>query len=194
MEKITRFIQKERRPDFVQTFPFCTYDIIFDNQVKQDNPKLALLFLYLEQMFHDGLPAREKSASKMPELMIETKEHIGHEFSRMAKEANYRGQGNRQHAIVEKYFMDNHPDCIATEFPLYDDEMSAFGDILLASGRPFQITVLDFKPDAHKEKNAPTQLFYIRKLLAEMTKIDPKRIDCFYFDDTSCFEVLFNDK
>ena len=101
MEKITRFIQKQRRPDFIQTFPFTTYSVIFDDKFRQDNPKLALLFLYLEKVFINGIPSREKSASQMPQLMIETKEHFNHKFSEMAKAANYRGAGNRQHFILE---------------------------------------------------------------------------------------------
>jgi len=194
MEKITRFIKKERRSDFVQIFPFTTYSLIFDDQFKADNPKLALLFLYLERMFLDGIPQRDKSASKMPELMIGTRELFNHEFSKMAKLADYRGAGNRQHAIVENYFMENHPDAIAIEFPLFNDEMTAFGDILLATESPFQITVLDFKPNAHKERTAATQLYHIRELLSEMSGIDRSKIECLYFDELSCFEVLFDGK
>ena len=189
MEKITRLIQRKRSETFTQTFPFTTYEIIFASKQGGFNDDFWALLQYLKKVFFAGIPHREQSASKMPELDLKVQEHFTHKYSDFARSANYKGAGNRQHSIVENYFMDNHSDCLAIEFPMCNDKMSAFGDILLYEDN--QIKILDFKPNAKKEKKAPTQLYYNRELLSEMTGIDRKYISCYYFDDISCFEVLF---
>lgn len=190
MEKITRFIQRERRGDFTQTFQFTTYDIIFDKEFRKRHPEAAGLMAYLEDRFIHGLPERALSPSKMPELIIETKQVLDHPYSRLAHESQYYGSGNRQHLIVQNYFLKNLAECLAFEVPVYDDEASGCIDLVTLSLKPFMVGVWDVKPDAIKEKKAASQNFRYAKMLMEKAGIPKENISVGYFDGVHFFEVL----
>jgi hypothetical protein len=190
MEKITRHLTRKRDNGFIQTFPFTTYDIIFDSKKWPEDEKAQSLMRYLQTAFLAGFKGCSKSPSGMPELVgLKTRKVVDSEFVTMARKANYRGAGLRQHERVEQYFLRNHPDCIAIEAPTNDGDVEGCIDILLMQSDPFKISILDFKPFAAKEKKAPTQLYYYLKALSIQTQIHTNYFDLFYFDDQDCFKV-----
>lgn len=147
---------------------------------------------FLECAFRYGLPDREKSPSQMPALMIETNQLFDHPYCKLAFDSGYMGQGNKQHDIVQNYFMENCPECLATEVPLWTEEYSGCADLMTLKLDPFKIGIWDFKPDAKKEKKATGQVYRYVKAAVEQTGIDPKHFEAGYFDGTNFFEVLIH--
>lgn len=189
MEKITRFIQRPRENGYIQTFPFTTWSVIFTQGKEGNSYGENAMLQYLLKVFFFGLPRRSKSPSQLPEIFCQTKREVNGEFSNFALDAGFIGAGNRQHAIVEKHFMDNHPDCIGTEVPIYDNEIEGCMDIVLMRKDPFKISILDFKPNAAKEKRAGAQLMAYQKALGFQTGIAPTDIDLYYFDEINTYKV-----
>ena len=190
MDKITRQLTRERDGGYKQVFPFTTYSMIFD-QTKWPQDENAQAFIrHLQASFLTGMKGLEKSPSSMPELLLETRKVYQSEFCDYVKLSGATGKGKRQHEIVENYFMDNHPDCIAIEAPVNDMEVEGCIDILLMQAEPFKIIILDYKPNAAKEKKAATQLFYYLKSLIVQTNIDSQYFDLYYFDEKDCFQVI----
>lgn len=191
MDLITRRLVKERDSGFKQYFDFTTYAIVFDNANWPKCPKAQAVFRMLQTQFLAGFKGLPKSPSKMPELMVDVEE-IDNGLCRHAKASNYHGAGNRQHSIVQNWFLDNHVDCIATEVPLWYGDVEGCADFLLMQTDPFKLIIPDFKPDARKEKRAATQLIHYAKGLLNLTGgiIQADDIDLVYFDDKHCFKVI----
>ena len=94
MDKIVRYIKRPRDNGFIQTFQFTTYDLIFNPKFRAQYPEAGRLLLHLQHAFMAGVPARDASPSQSKELMIETKQHLGHPFSEMAFKSGAKGKGN----------------------------------------------------------------------------------------------------
>lgn len=173
-------------------YAFTTYSAIFDDQYREGQPNRLKLMRHLREAFLTGCPDRDKSPSGMDRLLIETREgkveNSLHEYCAIAAFADYEGKGNQQHEIVQSCFHLRCADCIATEVPVWDGEMAGCIDVVLYGPANDKVILLDFKPNAHKEQKAATQLFYYKKLLVQQTGID--NMECYYFDDTHCYKVL----
>lgn len=164
MEKITRF-NKVQRGRHEVVYPFTTYPLIFEHE-KMDNPLQSALCKYLSTVFVYGTPKKEYcSVSQGPLLDIKAERNGSNEVSKMCSETGYQGNGTKQHEIVQDYFMKNDPHTIAIEVPVYDDEFHGHIDIVRIYGNTIQ--VLDFKPNAGKEKKAASQVFRYRLLLSK---------------------------
>lgn len=183
MEKITRNIVREKEGRAL-IYPFTTFDVIFQDDYDH---KFYGVFEWLKYVFEHGMQDKPDSPSQAKKLILKTEQLPNHEFCKYALDACYHGAGNKQHALVEAQFLDNHPDCIAVEVPLFDDIMSGCLDILLMTSD--KIYLLDFKPDAHKETHAATQLYHYKKLFVYNTGVSPNLIECGYFDDQNYFKV-----
>ena len=152
MDMISRRLTKQRESGFEQSFDFTTYPIIFDSTKWPKDPKVRAVMTMLQTSFLTGFKKLPKSPSQMPELMVGT-EKIASPLCGMAKMAGYRGKGNEQHRIVQNYFLQNHPDCIAIEVPLWVDDVEGCADFLLMSLDPFHLVIPDLKPNAKGERN-----------------------------------------
>ena len=179
-----------RRKDRPVVYKFVTYSIAlgYTDGMPENQARLVT---FLGRGFRKGIPDRPTSPSQAKKLMIE-KEFVNpdrglHYYSEVALDAGYEGNGNRQHDIVQEYFHANHPDCIATEMPVWNDEMSGCVDIVLYNKKEDKVILLDFKPNAKAESKAATQLFYYKKLFVEQTGIT--NVDCYYFDKDHCYYV-----
>lgn len=116
-------------------------------------------------------------------------EKIDSEFIHYCREARYRGMGNKQHVTVQEHMMRYDPYTIAMEIPIWNNIMSGFSDIWRWYNDKLQI--FDFKPEAKKEKKAAIQLLWNRELAHHNTGLKRSRIECFYGDDTNCYQVIF---
>jgi len=195
MEKIKRYIKRERSSGFVQTFEYTTYDTIFNERAREGKQFFRMLLDHLRLAFECGLPNKDKSPSGMPELLgIETKQHFNHELSDFISQVEWKGTGNKQHLIVQNHFMNNYSKTIAIEVPVWNDEASGCIDILNVNMNPFIIDVIDFKPDTIHEKKASSQVYRYVEMLIKNTGIPPEYFRGFYCDELNTFEVLINKK
>jgi len=191
MDKITRYLTKQRESGFAQTFAFTTYDVIFDEAKWPDNDKAKAVLKYLQRRFLGGFKGALFSPSQMPELILDVRKVYKSPLCDMAHKSGARGSGKNQHATVQRYLLEKHADCIAVESPVSDGKAEGCIDVLLMQVSPvFKLTIADYKPDAAKEKKAATQLFYYLKGMIAETGLDAKDIDLVYFDEQNCFEAI----
>ena len=182
MDKIIREFKVDRGGRDI-IYPFTTFPCVLK---KSEN---APLEEYLRKTFVEGLPLGvHLSISEMPELIIKFTKIDYPKLVEMAEKASYRGSMSKQHSKVQNYFLDKDPHTIAIEIPVYNDEMLGHIDIirLLPSGI---IEVLDFKPNAHKETKASSQLFRYVQCLAKSLRFPLTQFRAYYFDDKNIYQV-----
>jgi hypothetical protein len=180
MEKIIRQFAKER-DGRKMIYNFTTFDVVF-----QKNNKLSA---YLADCMAYGRQDRALGCSDSSQFITPAHKIKWEDITRLAREADYHNCKGFQHSKVQKYFMDNDAATIATEVPVWDDYRSGFIDILRIA--PDAIQVLDFKPNAHREKTAGAQVWHYCNLLSYAAGIDRKKIEGYYFDDKSVYKIDF---
>jgi len=208
----------KQRGEYEQKYQFTTYSDIFS--LDKFEGDMNFLMHYLRDVFIDGIKQQHppkissevaldfnrKSVSQGPRLQVAVEE-IKHPLVALAEEANYRGNGNQQHPIVQRHAFANDPDMLAYEIPVYDDEWEGHIDILRvvkqginldecgkAEGKskiehPFRFEIVDFKPEAHKETKAASQVWRYCNLFAQCTKIPLELIDGIYYDDRHAYQI-----
>jgi len=129
-------------------------------------------------------------------------EIIGHKLSKLAKHAeeNYLGA---PHDRVEACALDTDPAALAAEVPIWLKQSDLIGlpisqeilNKIFAGGETLtghidllslednKIWIWDYKPRAHKERYAATQLFFYALMLAKRTKLSLEKFRCGYFDE-----------
>lgn len=166
-------------------YPFTTYSTIFHHD-KIQNPVTKELCKYLAQIFTQGFPVGLDSVSQQPELMTTTIRRVNTQETEFCRLSGYRGARNKQHDIVQQYFLKNDPLTIGLEVPVYNDRLSGHIDILRVM--PDRVQILDFKPNAHKETKAASQIFRYRSMLRKhMPHI---KVEAAYFDEHAIFYLI----
>lgn len=97
----------------------------------------------------------------------------------------------KRHEEVEKFMLVNDSSTIACEVPVLFWEKKiggVAGHIDLLQIRYGRIHLLDFKPEATKERNAPPQLYLYALSLYFRTGIPLKKFKCAWFDDEIYYE------
>lgn len=108
------------------------------------------------------------------------------------------------HEDVEKYMLENDPECVATEVPIWLDssEMKQFGWAHLSTGcltghidvlrceDDQRVGIWDFKPLAVSSINAKIQIFLYALMLSTRTGIPLNLFRCGYFDAEDAFVFL----
>lgn len=193
MEQITRHIVK-LRGETELIYEFTTFDFILTEEFWEKaaafHPNFRSLCRNLKQAFQYGLPHRDKSASGAKRLTVAALHMPDHEFSALAKESGCDGQSYAAHKICQKHFMKNHRLAIAMEMPAWTPEMSCLIDIVLFDPSTGMVYLLDYKPMASYEKKAATQLWHDRKIFCHFTGIDPKFVECYYFDGQNTYKLI----
>lgn len=190
METITREIIRNH-DGHEAVYIYTTYDVVLDIAGKRLTEIARKLFNYLADCLTCEIPERLLSPSGMPTLLLQTELIAQDVYVQMAKAAEYRGLRAGQHAKIQGHFLANNPATFATELPVFDEKMTGCIDVLNYDVVSDSIQILDFKPNAHKEKHAATQLYWYRELLSKQTEIPKSKIECFYFDDMNCYKVKF---
>lgn len=133
------------------------------------------------------------SPSQAKVLIKQHNEEKNSPFVELAKGAQYKGWGNQQHKIVQRYFLNNDPDTIAVEVPVWDKEKEIAGciDILRVDTARGKVQILDFKPEAHKCVNqAMTQVHYYKEMLIKCAGVPRGAVECYSFDDNRCYSLI----
>jgi len=96
----------------------------------------------------------------------------------------------KRHQILQNFMLRNDTATIATEVPVYLklNGKTITGHIDFLQLRFNKIHILDYKPEAEKEKHAQSQVYLYAKALSEITKIPLKYFVCAYFDEKNYFE------
>lgn len=202
MQRIEKIITRERTHGGVTrkvVHRFNTWDVVL--QPTEGLPEnLGKCFEYLKKVFEEDFVERESSPSQMPLLDVKFKKvfEIGkcdakeYESSvcRFAEEANYKGMKNYQHWTVQDYTMQNHPDCLAVEVPVDNGELSGLMDFLFYIPADDSFFVWDFKPKAARDRTAPTQVHYYRKLFSFASGIPVEKIQAGWFDEKHAFQLF----
>lgn len=151
-----------------------------------------------EDIFKTG----PRSSALKFDLGITTQVVKGHRISELAKLAlkNYNGT---PHDKVQACALDSDPKSIGVEVPIWLkpgdlvgtsvsrdvlDRIFADGEVLtghidLLAIEDGKVWVWDFKPRAHKERYAATQVFFYALMLAKRTKLNLEKFRCGYFDE-----------
>ena len=101
-----------------------------------------------------------------------------------------------RHKFVEDFMLINDRSTVASEVPVWywdkkiDEGVTGHIDILQVRNK--KVYILDYKPNAKKDKKASSQLFYYAKALSYRTKISLDKIVCAWFDKDSYFEFRPN--
>lgn len=129
-----------------------------------------------------------------------SRHHSDHTASRMAALALTLARTARdRHPKVEEFFLVNDSATVATEVPVYltsselrelglPDELPVTGHIDILQVRGKRIYVMDYKPEAASDTNAPLQLSLYALCLSRRTGIPLESIRCAYFDENDHFE------
>jgi len=145
---------------------------------------------YLARIFLFGTPEETlalSSISSAPPLMIKQKLII-HELVGHACQADYEGQQNLQHSIMQRYLMKNDTRIIATEIPVWTDALRGHIDGIRLLENDL-IEVHDFKPKAKNEKKASSQLYRYCVALSERTSIPMISMRAVYYDNKHAYQV-----
>ena len=186
MEIITREIIRKKGDRHV-LYKFSTFDFVL-SRATADISLMNRVVAHLREAFIYGMADHEKSPSGQNGLLVDAK-LVESDLSTLAHKSEYYGKTNKQHETVERYFLENDPFTIAVEVPVWDHEFAWNIDIIrVVDGR---VQVLDFKPDAHKEKKVTGQLFKYGQLLSKCTGISVTSMDFFYFDGNKVFQLIF---
>lgn len=120
----------------------------------------------------------------------------GHEVSHLARAALEFSEEKTPHAKVQNFMLERDDKTVAMEVPLWltPSEMSPLasffgtnapltGHIDVLRIEDEKIWVWDFKPHAHKEKYAHTQVSFYALMLSARTGIPLEQFRCGYFDE-----------
>jgi hypothetical protein len=137
------------------------------------------------------------------EIQIQPAHTTNHPVIALARAALAARKYKSAHEDVEKFMLENDPETIATEVPIWleSSEMPLLGTNL-PSGQAFTghidvlrcegsaIAIWDFKPKAVSETSAALQVFLYALLLSTRTGIPISTFRCGYFDDQDAFEFM----
>ncbi len=125
---------------------------------------------------------------------------LRHEVELLARMGLDSGYYDNAHLNVQMFMLayDNKTVAIEVTIWLESSELDGFEDLFKSSlslsghidvlrvedGR---VWVWDYKPNAHREKFAATQVFFYALMLSKRTGVPLEKFMCGYFDENSCF-------
>ncbi|MBU0461444.1 MAG: PD-(D/E)XK nuclease family protein [Nanoarchaeota archaeon] len=149
-----------------------------------------------DEMFSTTL----RSSSLRMDLNIKPTGVGGHEVSKLAGMALEWNKYRTAHSNVQVFMLQNDTSTLGVEVPIWmtseeiecykrlfntDEALSGHIDVLrLEDGK---IWVWDYKPNAHKEKYATTQVYFYALMLSKRTGIPLSKFMCGYFDENTAF-------
>jgi transposase-like protein len=134
----------------------------------------------------------QRCSKPLFQINIETKKQVNL-ACRMAKFAVGASRNNiDRHKLVEKFMLINDKATIACEVPVWywDKKINdgVTGHIDMIQVRNGLVYMLDYKPNAEKQKKAASQLYHYATAFSYRTRIPFERIRCAWFDEDSYFE------
>ncbi|NOR84917.1 Dna2/Cas4 domain-containing protein [archaeon] len=174
-------------------------DILTKNGLEPLNHYLNHMFEFCpDEPFLEGA---RSSALKFP-VTVDMVENKTHEVCTQAKDGLeiLKDRFKSAHSKVQLFMLENDPKTISCEVPLwlepiemqglqnhFDVGLPLSGHIDVLQIKDEKIIVLDYKPKAHKEKYASTQVYFYAKMLSARTGIPIEKFYCGYFDSDTSF-------
>ena len=131
---------------------------------------------------------------------IDLKEIKGHEVSELARKGLEFDKFSTAHSNVQMFMLQNDNKTISMEVPIWilEKELPDY-ETLISSKEALtghidalriedgKIWIWDYKPKAHKEKYASTQVQFYALMLSKRTGLSIEKFRCGYFDDERAF-------
>lgn len=137
---------------------------------------------------------------KIPKLEI--KEVTGHEVCGLTQQGLMvnNARFNSNHSKVQVFMLEYDDKTLAVEVPIWlnPDEIDNFKEIFKEDApltghidvlriEDDKIWIWDYKPNAHRETYAATQVYFYALMLSKRTGIDLDKFRCGYFDDNFAY-------
>jgi hypothetical protein len=138
----------------------------------------------------------ERCSSPIFEVQVETFRQVNL-ACKMAGFAIIASRKNlERHKLVERFMLINDKATIACEVPVWywDKKIDAgiTGHIDMIQIRNGLVYIVDYKPNASKDRNAANQLYHYASALSYRAKLPFEKIRCAWFDEESYFEYAPN--
>ncbi len=165
-------------------------------KTKQLGKKFPALQQYLYR-FTQGTPNKIfETSNRISQQKMKIFADIKKDFNQANRIASYVLKGvennNERHTNIQKTFLLHDSTSIASEIPVWYWERNLSkgycGHIDLVQIRNGKVQVLDFKPNAGKEKKAPTQIYLYALALSFRTGIPLNKMQCAWFDEKNYFQ------
>jgi hypothetical protein len=131
---------------------------------------------------------------------VDLKKIRGHEVCGLAEAGLERNNYSTAHSNVQMFMLQNDNKTISIEVPIWllDTEHPQYQQIFQSSEvltghidalriEDGHVWIWDYKPNAHKEKYASTQVNFYALMLSKRTGIPLEMFKCGYFDDEHAF-------
>ncbi len=163
------------------------------------NAYLSSVFDLCPHAYFQGGPRGSALKFKLP---FQPTEVVGHEVSNLAKWGllENRDRFGQAHPRVQHFMLENDMKTVAMEVPIWLEhhEMNDFTSIF-STFQPLtghidilrvddeKIWIWDYKPNAHKERYAATQILFYAIMLSKRTGIPLELFRCGYFDKSYAY-------
>jgi len=151
-----------------------------------------------DEYFHKG-PRSSMLKFKLPCDPLQVQGHEVSTLARLGLELN-KDRFKDAHSQVQMYMLEHDQHTIAMEVPLWleKEELESYKrimestqpltghiDVLRVEGD--KVWIWDYKPNAHKEKFAATQVYFYALMLSRRTQLALDHFRCGYFDAKTAF-------
>ena len=159
------------------------------------------LYYILNNCPNDYFNSGPRSSALKFKLDVDIKPIKNHEMCGLCKNGLdvYKKRYSSNHSKVGVFMLENDDKTIALEIPVWmhhneandlavlnsKDVLTGHIDILRLEHN--KLWIWDYKPNAHLEEFAATQVYFYALMLSKRTNIDIKNIRCGYFDDNYAF-------
>ena len=147
--------------------------------------------------FKSGCPdvffeAGERCSKPIFEVQVKTARQVNLACKMAEFAINASRKNLERHKLVEKFMLINDKATIACEVPVWywDKKIDAgiTGHIDMIQVRNNLVYMLDYKPNASKDKKAASQLYHYASALSYRAKVPLDKIRCGWFDEESYYE------
>ena len=176
------------RHDKEMIYEFRTRSFIF---TYNEDEVLQKLYNHLVYCLIQGRTDMPKGCSNCDELAGLNYKQAESEVINICRESGFLGKGNKMHPITQNHFMNTDDKSVAIEIPVWNEEAQRTGFIDLIRYVDGILWILDFKPNAHKERwqKVMSQLFWYKYMLCKQLDIPHDKVRCAYFDNLNFYEL-----
>jgi len=133
-----------------------------------------------------------RCSKPMFEVQVKTRRQVNLACKMAAFAIHAVRKNMERHRFVERFMIINDTATIACEVPVWywDKKIDAgiTGHIDMIQVRNNLVYIVDYKPNASKDKNAANQLYHYASALSYRAKIPLDNIRCAWFDEDSYYE------
>lgn len=190
-------------------------DVLFTKRFEHEN--LDYLFMYHKykldalargcfsglanyiNSFESGCPdvffeVGERCSKPIFDVQVKTNRQVNLACKMAAFAINATRKNMERHKIVERFMIINDTATIACEVPVWywDKKIDAgiTGHIDMIQVRNNLVYIVDYKPNASKDKKAANQLYHYASALSYRANVPLESIRCAWFDEDSYFEYV----